>query len=66
MMQFLFKCKFPSLSFPGWDASSSHDHLPPPPPSLPNDTHLYTWVKDKERPKRSKGSCLRKQWGDKA
>lgn len=52
MMQFLFKCKFPLLSFSGWDASSSHDYPPP------DDTHLYTLVKGKERPKRSKVSCL--------
>ena len=44
MTQFLFKCKFPLSSFPGWDASSSHDYLCPPTPP-PDDTHLYTWVK---------------------
>lgn len=60
MRQFLFKCKLPLSSFPGWDANSSHGSPPPP------DTHLYTWVKGKSRPKRSNVSCLVKQWGGKA
>ena len=59
MRQFLFKCKLPLSSFPGWDVSSSHGNPPPPPP--PPDTHLYTWVKGKERPRSSKVSCLMKQ-----
>ena len=62
MTQFLFKCKFPLSSFPEWDASSSHGYPPP----TPDVTLLYTWVKGKERPKRSKVSFLMKQWGEKA
>lgn len=61
MTQFLFKCKFPLSSFPGWDIHHMITSHPPP-----DDTHLYTWEKGKERPKRSKVSCLMKQWVGKA